>query len=133
MVVNTATKNNIESSFNKKCNLLIVAWEDPHNNELFALNQDHEDTMETKITQVEKTLERIMKNIGMDEQEMYPKKDDTLKAKIELIWDSLRQKNKNVKGKHSCSAIPERRGLYQDTNDRSHLDAQDMDVSMSRY
>lgn len=88
----------------------MVAWEDPHNKELFALNQDHEESMEHKMIHLEKRMTRLMENIGMDEAENHIKPENTVKGKIDQIWEAMKpKKEKRTGGEHEC--VPEKRGL----------------------
>lgn len=65
---------------------------------------------------LEKRVTRLMMNVGMDEQESNIKSENTVKGKIDQIWEAMRpKKTSRTGGNHEC--VPEKRGLaYQDIN-----------------
>lgn len=66
-----------------------------------------------KVDDVEKKLTRLISKIGMEDQELIAKKEDSLQFKIDLILKQLSSNAKAGKGQRrqcNCDA-PERRGV----------------------
>lgn len=77
-----------EDHFRQKCELLLLAWEDPRNIQLFS--GDGQMSMEEKIDALEQKLNMIVGRQGLDDDQFTLNKDHTIKKTIDAIWEHLK-------------------------------------------